>query len=95
MSKNHQVDGGGLLEFADGGRYCGEWSPDDGADGYGVCTGPGTNGVFAGKWEKGEQNSGVFTWDSGHKYAGTWAHGMRDGVGEEVSLERVVRASWW
>ena len=76
-----------MFEFADGGRYCGEWSADKGADGHGVCTGPGDSGVFAGKWENGEQNSGVFTWASGHRYAGTWAQGMRDGVGEEVSFE--------
>ena len=75
----------GLFEFADGGRYVGEWGCD-GAHGYGVCSLPSEGGVFEGRWDCGNQISGIFSWSSGQKYIGTWENGMRNGQGKEVAI---------
>lgn len=74
----------GLFEFADGGRYVGEWGKD-GAQGHGVCTLPSEGGTFEGLWSSGNQVSGRFNWSSGQTYTGTWKNGMRHGQGIEVS----------
>ena len=72
-----------MFVFRDGGTYCGEWTTE-GAHGCGVCTGPNNSNVFEGRWEKGAQVSGVFSWPSGQRYAGTWAHNTRHGLGKEI-----------
>ena len=74
----------GVFDFADGGRYIGEWS-NGGANGYGICVGPVDSGLFQGKWINGCQCSGVFRWSNGQRYLGTWKDGTRHGVGKEAS----------
>lgn len=73
----------GVYDFADGGRYVGEWK-NGGADGHGICVGPMDSGVFNGKWLSGHQSSGVFKWNNGQRYMGTWENGNRHGLGIEV-----------
>ncbi len=75
----------GVFDFADGGRYIGQWS-NGGANGYGICVGPMDSGVFEGKWTNGSQSSGVFRWSNGQRYMGTWKDGTRSGVGKEVFM---------
>jgi len=55
---------GGKFVFDDGGAYCGGWLNGK-AHGYGVCTGPGDRGEFAGKWTHGYETSGTYTWPNG------------------------------
>jgi len=56
--------GGGKFVFDDGGAYYGGWL-DAKAHGYGVCTGPGGIGEFAGKWTHGYETTGTYTWPNG------------------------------
>jgi len=55
---------GGKFVFEDGGAYCGGWLNEK-AHGYGVCTGPGDRGEFAGKWTYGYETSGTYRWPNG------------------------------
>ena len=55
---------GGKFVFEDGGSYCGGWLHGK-AHGYGVCTGPGDRGQFAGKWTHGYETNGTYTWPNG------------------------------
>lgn len=73
----------GVYEFADGGKYIGEWR-EEVASGHGVCTGPSGDETFEGEWYEGSQSSGVFSSNS-QRYSGTWQNGMRHGLGKEVS----------
>ena len=70
----------------DGGKYCGEWD-NSVAHGHGVCTGPGDTGLFEGRWELGNQASGVYSWPNGQQYLGTWKDCRREGVGKESRLD--------
>lgn len=92
MSSEGDKNGKGIFDFADGGRYVGEWTDENGAHGYGICTLPYENGVFEGCWEAGSQQSGIFTWSSGQKYIGAWKDGMRHGLGKEVSCRYCIPA---
>ena len=92
MSSEGDKNGKGIFDFADGGRYVGEWTDENGAHGYGICTLPNENGVFEGRWEAGSQQSGIFTWSSGQKYIGAWKDGMRHGLGKEVSCRYCIPA---
>ena len=60
---------GGRFDFDDGGTYCGGWE-DGKAHGHGICTGPKSNGEYAGSWNHGFEVQGVYTWPSGNTYSG-------------------------
>lgn len=55
---------GGKFVFVDGGTYCGGWLNGK-AHGYGVCTGPRSQGEFAGEWAHGYETTGTYTWPNG------------------------------
>jgi len=55
---------GGKFVFDDGGAYSGGWHNGK-AHGYGVCTGPGDRGQYAGRWTHGYETSGTYTWPNG------------------------------
>lgn len=80
------MSGGIIYEYEDGGSYCGEWEGDT-SHGFGVCTGPRGQGTFEGKWEHGNQVSGVYRWPNGMKYLGTWQSNLRHGTGTETRLD--------
>jgi junctophilin len=86
----------GHFDFDDGGNYRG--GSDGGrAHGYGVCTGPGGQGEYAGAWREGFETSGVYHWPSSvtnADYAGQWMQGKRHGLGVERRGRWVYRGEW-
>ncbi|KAK7929817.1 hypothetical protein WMY93_006212 [Mugilogobius chulae] len=60
----------------------------------GVCTGPQTQGEYAGAWSHGFELLGVYSWPSGGSYKGTWAQGKRHGVGVETKACWEYRGEW-
>lgn len=85
--------GGGKYDFDDGGTYCGQW--DEGkAHGFGVCTGPKSQGEYSGSWHFGYEVSGVYTWPSGTVYEGQWQNGKRHGLGVERRGRWLYRGEW-
>ncbi|XP_029437199.1 junctophilin-4 isoform X2 [Rhinatrema bivittatum] len=87
------MSNGGRFEFDDGGCYIGDW--DSGrAHGYGICTGPGSQGEYCGLWCHGFESLGVYTWPSGNTYQGYWAQGKRHGLGVERKGKWTYRGEW-
>ncbi|XP_041984695.1 junctophilin-1 isoform X2 [Aricia agestis] len=84
---------GGRFDFDDGGTYCGGWE-DGKAHGHGVCTGPKSQGAYAGCWHFGFEVSGVYTWPSGSYYEGQWQSGKRHGLGVETRDRWLYRGEW-
>lgn len=83
----------GHFDFDDGGMFRG--GADAGkAHGYGVCTGPGGQGEYAGLWQHGFEASGVYTWPNGSDYAGQWMQGKRHGLGIERRGHWIYRGEW-
>ncbi|XP_072321406.1 junctophilin-3 [Eucyclogobius newberryi] len=87
------MSSGGRFDFDDGGWYCGGWDQGK-AHGRGVCTGPQTQGEYAGAWSHGFELLGVYSWPSGGSYKGTWAQGKRHGVGVETKACWEYRGEW-
>ncbi|KAG7525743.1 junctophilin-1-like [Solea senegalensis] len=84
---------GGRFDFDDGGTYCGGWE-DGKAHGHGVCTGPKSQGEYAGSWSSGFEVVGVYTWPSGNVYQGYWTQGKRHGLGVETKGRWIYRGEW-
>ncbi|CAL1289873.1 unnamed protein product [Larinioides sclopetarius] len=84
---------GGRFDFDDGGTYCGGWE-DGKAHGHGVCTGPKSQGEYAGSWHFGFEVSGVYTWPSGSTFEGQWQNGKRHGLGVETRGRWTYRGEW-
>uniref|UniRef100_A0ABD2X8M2 Junctophilin n=1 Tax=Trichogramma kaykai TaxID=54128 RepID=A0ABD2X8M2_9HYME len=84
---------GGRFDFDDGGTYCGGWE-DGKAHGHGVCTGPKSQGAYAGSWHYGFEVSGVYSWPSGSCYEGQWQNGKRHGIGLERRGRWIYRGEW-
>ena len=84
---------GGRFDFNDGGTYCGGWE-DGKAHGHGICTGPKSNGEYAGSWNHGFEVQGVYTWPSGNTYEGQWMSGKRHGMGVENKGRWSYRGEW-
>jgi len=84
---------GGRFDFDDGGTYCGGWE-DGKAHGHGICTGPKSNGEYAGSWNHGFEVQGVYTWPSGNTYEGQWNQGKRNGLGVENKGRWSYRGEW-
>jgi junctophilin len=83
MATKAAVGPGGKFDFDDGGSYAGDWT-DGMAHGHGVCTGPRSEGEFAGAWQQGFETSGVFRAGGGSAapvYEGQWLQGRRHGLG--------------
>ena len=70
------------LEYKDGSKYCGE-SEGGVMHGCGILVEAGSKGVFEGRWDKGKEVSGMFTWPSGRRYEGDWKGHVRSGLGLE------------
>uniref|UniRef100_A0A3B4B740 Junctophilin 3 n=1 Tax=Periophthalmus magnuspinnatus TaxID=409849 RepID=A0A3B4B740_9GOBI len=87
------MSSGGRFDFDDGGWYCGGWDQGK-AHGRGVCTGPQTQGEYAGAWSHGFELLGVYSWPNGGSYKGTWAQGKRHGVGVETKACWEYRGEW-
>uniref|UniRef100_A0A8C6TI03 Junctophilin-3 n=1 Tax=Neogobius melanostomus TaxID=47308 RepID=A0A8C6TI03_9GOBI len=87
------MSSGGRFDFDDGGWYCGGWDQGK-AHGRGVCTGPQTQGEYAGAWSHGFELLGVYSWPNGGAYKGTWAQGKRHGVGVETKACWEYRGEW-
>lgn len=71
-----------MYEYEDGGMYSGEG--EDLAHGYGCSTSSNGCDMYEGLWEKGRMTRGVYTWQSGRQYMGSWVDDRRDGLGKEV-----------
>lgn len=84
---------GGRFDFDDGGTYAGGWE-DGKANGFGICTGPKSQGQFAGAWHMGFETSGVYTWSSSNNFKGQWMQGKRHGVGVEVKGRWIYQGEW-
>uniref|UniRef100_A0A915E760 Uncharacterized protein n=1 Tax=Ditylenchus dipsaci TaxID=166011 RepID=A0A915E760_9BILA len=84
---------GGRFDFDDGGTFCGGWEEGK-AHGHGVCTGPDSQGEYAGAWHYGFEVSGIYTWPSGSTYAGQWQNGKRHGLGVEQRGRWVYKGEW-
>ncbi len=80
------MSGGIIYEYEDGGSYCGELDGET-SHGLGVCTGPQGQGTFEGRWEHGNQISGVYRWPNGVEYSGTWESNTRHGMGVETRTD--------
>lgn len=87
------MSNGGRFEFDDGGCYVGDWE-EGRAHGYGVCTGPGAQGEYSGRWSRGFESLGVYTWPSGNTYQGHWSQGKRSGVGVERKSKWSYKGEW-
>ena len=85
---------GGRFDFDDGGSYVGGWTEGK-AHGFGVCTGPGGQGEFAGLWQGGFEASGVYRWPSGSQFQGQWSAGKRNGLGIELKGRWVYRGAYY
>ncbi|XP_060540799.1 junctophilin-4 isoform X1 [Pantherophis guttatus] len=87
------MSNGGRFEFDDGGCYVGDWE-EGRAHGYGVCTGPGAQGEYSGRWSRGFESLGVYTWPSGNTYQGFWSQGKRSGLGAERKSKWSYKGEW-
>ncbi|KAJ6653070.1 hypothetical protein lerEdw1_010156 [Lerista edwardsae] len=87
------MSNGGRFDFDDGGCYVGDWE-EGRAHGYGVCTGPGAQGEYSGRWSRGFESLGVYTWPSGNTYQGHWSQGKRSGVGVERKSKWSYKGEW-
>ncbi|KAG8147845.1 hypothetical protein E2320_022774, partial [Naja naja] len=87
------MSNGGRFDFDDGGCYVGDWE-EGRAHGYGVCTGPGTQGEYSGRWSRGFESLGVYTWPSGNTYQGFWSQGKRSGLGTERKSKWSYKGEW-
>ncbi|XP_053117799.1 junctophilin-4 [Hemicordylus capensis] len=87
------MSNGGRFEFDDGGCYVGDWE-EGRAHGYGVCTGPGAQGEYSGRWSRGFEALGVYTWPSGNTYQGHWSQGKRSGLGVERKSKWSYKGEW-
>nr|XP_003229364.1 PREDICTED: junctophilin-4 isoform X1 [Anolis carolinensis]XP_016854031.1 PREDICTED: junctophilin-4 isoform X1 [Anolis carolinensis] len=87
------MSNGGRFEFDDGGCYVGDWE-EGRAHGYGVCTGPGAQGEYSGRWSRGFESLGVYTWPSGNTYQGHWSQGKRSGLGVERKSKWSYKGEW-
>uniref|UniRef100_A0ABM5EJ36 Junctophilin-4 n=1 Tax=Pogona vitticeps TaxID=103695 RepID=A0ABM5EJ36_9SAUR len=87
------MSNGGRFEFDDGGCYVGDWE-EGRAHGYGVCTGPGAQGEYSGRWSRGFESLGVYTWPSGNTYQGHWSQGKRNGLGVERKSKWTYKGEW-
>ncbi|XP_063157648.1 junctophilin-4 isoform X1 [Candoia aspera] len=87
------MSNGGRFEFDDGGCYVGDWE-EGRAHGYGVCTGPGAQGEYSGRWCRGFESLGVYTWPSGNTYQGFWSQGKRSGLGTECKSKWSYKGEW-
>lgn len=87
------MSNGGRFEFDDGGCYVGDWE-EGRAHGYGVCTGPGAQGEYSGRWSRGFESLGVYTWPSGNTYQGFWSQGKRSGLGTERKSKWSYKGEW-
>ncbi|KAG8147834.1 hypothetical protein E2320_022903, partial [Naja naja] len=87
------MSNGGRFDFDDGGCYVGDWE-EGRAHGYGVCTGPGAQGEYSGRWSHGFESLGVYTWPSGNTYRGFWSQGKRSGLGTERKSKWSYKGEW-
>uniref|UniRef100_A0ACB8EWK1 Uncharacterized protein n=1 Tax=Sphaerodactylus townsendi TaxID=933632 RepID=A0ACB8EWK1_9SAUR len=87
------MSSGGRFEFDDGGCYVGDWE-EGRAHGFGVCTGPGAQGEYSGRWSRGFESLGVYTWPSGNTYQGHWSQGKRSGLGVERKSKWNYKGEW-
>lgn len=71
----------------------GDWE-EGRAHGYGVCTGPGAQGEYSGRWSRGFESLGVYTWPSGNTYQGFWSQGKRSGLGAERKSKWSYKGEW-
>ncbi|KAI1717904.1 MORN repeat domain-containing protein [Ditylenchus destructor] len=84
---------GGRFDFDDGGTFCGGWEEGK-AHGHGICTGPESQGEYAGAWHYGFEVSGIYTWPSGSTYMGQWQNGKRHGLGVEQRGRWIYKGEW-
>jgi hypothetical protein len=75
-----EKSGYGLLEYASGGTYDGNWDHDK-RNGKGVRVWPNGD-KYDGKWEDDNMHGkGTFLWQDGRRYEGGWKRSRRSGEG--------------
>ena len=88
-----QQHGRGVMQYANGESYAGEWENGQ-QHGEGVmCY---NDGRYAGKYAHGHR-CGTGVWESvdGNKYSGEWAGGLREGKGQEWQGDKLIYEGEW
>lgn len=78
--RNDMRDGKGIMKYANGRQYEGEWIQDN-REGKGFERYPNRNTYF-GQFKYGRAHGkGVYTWHNGEVYDGQWDQGLKQGYG--------------
>ena len=88
-----QQHGRGVMQYANGESYAGEW---EGGLQHGQGVMCYTDGRYSGEYVRGDR-SGMGVWDGvdGNKYQGEWKAGLRNGKGKEWAGDELIYDGEW